>query len=101
MYINLWESFISFNIGIGWYLIFASVIAFIFFIPLKIVHSYLGGINLRLKFKFMISPALKGIGYTVLTAGGLSVLTHFISFYTSYSAISATYDSNYVNEELQ
>ena len=46
LYISLWQSFISYNIGIGWYLIFASVVALMLFIPLKISQSYLGRINL-------------------------------------------------------
>ena len=101
LYISLWESFISYNIGIGWYIIFAAVIAFLLYLPLRLVHNYLGIINTKEKFKFMVSPALKGIGYTLLTAGGLAVLTHLISFYTSYSGIIATYDSNYTDEELE
>ena len=46
---------------------------------------------------YFVSPALKGIGYTLMTAGGLVVLTHLISFYTSSSGVIATYDSNYTD----
>lgn len=49
----------------------------------------------------MISPALKGIGYSILTAGGLVILTHLIAFYTKYSTFMSTFDTNYTDEELE
>jgi len=43
----------------------------------------------------MVAPALKGIGYGLLTAGGMTIFVHIISFYTNYSAFTATYDADY------
>lgn len=43
----------------------------------------------------MISPAIKGTAYTLLTSGIVAVLIHTFSYYTNYSGILATYDTDY------
>ncbi len=48
----------------------------------------------------MIAPALKGTAYSLLTAGGFAIIIHILSFYTNYSSLQATYDSNYTDETL-
>jgi hypothetical protein len=43
----------------------------------------------------MVSPALKGIAYGLLTAGGTTIFVHILSYYSNYSGFIATYDADY------
>ena len=69
-------------------------------VPLRLIHVHLGSIHIGEKFKYMVSPALKGIAYGLLTGGGLTIFVHIISFYSNYSAITATFDADYTGEAL-
>lgn len=100
-YISKWSSFIHYNVSYLYYFLFALCLSLTIAILLRVAHRRLGIIQVREKFKFMVSPALKGVGYSILLAGGLTILTHLVAFYTSYSGIYATYDSNYSGEALE
>jgi hypothetical protein len=69
-------------------------------LPVLFVHRRLGSIDFESKMKIMLAPAMKGTGYGLLTGGGLTVFIHILSYYTNYSAIIATYDSDYSGETL-
>jgi archaellum biogenesis protein FlaJ (TadC family) len=72
---------------------------FLFFI-LWIIRKQFGVIDIIQKAKLMVSPALKGVLYSMLTAGIFVLLMHLIAFFTNFSGIFATFDADYTGEEL-
>lgn len=99
-YLSNWEGFIYYNSSFIRYFLFAIVMALVFGLSLPFIHAQLGSLHLKDKIKHMISPALKGTAYSLLTAGGLACLIHLFSYYSNYSGVTATYDSNYSDEAL-
>jgi hypothetical protein len=71
--------------------LFALILA----VMLSCLQTKISGEPLTGKLKFMISPAMKGTAYTLMTAGVVAMLIHMFSFYTNYSGLLATYDADY------
>lgn len=84
-----------YNISIHVYIIIFLLIALLIVTILKCIQKNFLGFHVTDNIKFMISPAIKGTAYTILTSGVVAVLIHIFSYYTNYSSISATYDSSY------
>lgn len=100
-YLNFYQRFNSYALGIEWYIGYAIIINIIFIFFIWLVTSKFCVIDMRQKIDHLLTPAVKGALYTLITGGFFFIIINEIAYQSSFNGISALYGDTLTNELLE
>jgi hypothetical protein len=90
-YLNVFQSFNSYDKPVWWYLCFALLLSMIMGAFMYFVVGSGSSMRIREKIHQILAPALKGCLYTTVTGGLFFLMMNEIVFRTNFSSVASLY----------